>query len=430
MTDWKLKIEHYFLRYENLLKIFSANFLMRGSVVAINLGTGILMRRELGEADSGLFGLFIGSLVLFATMLNFGFNGSAIYFAGKKPDKLELYLTTNFIVTAVSIFVIALSLFVFSFFFQFQSNWLRIIFIICYAIYSFSLVYRSFLLGMGENLYMQKIDLLTRIAYALFMVFSYYFHCLSVLNIAIFMTLEYLVFTYLAHGKTELKIWPLSWDTKFFKENILFNSKSYIAGILYILLLKADQFIIKIFFNNHQVGVYGIGGTIVENLFMISTIICVMYLPKLLETDDFTIIINKSKKILGLIFISSLGMAFVLYFLSPWLYLWYYKKPNIEGVSCLRVLLIGFVTFSLFLLNYTIYFSVRLKKSLLIILGFGVGLNLILNFIYLPKYGIIASAWASTIAYSLVSLLSILDLYYLKKRNYIKKTLVLDEERQ
>ncbi|MFN9981041.1 MAG: hypothetical protein ACK53Y_14035, partial [bacterium] len=100
-----------------------------------------------------------------------------------------------------------------------------------------------------------------------------------------------------------------------------------------------------------------------------------MYLPKLLETDDFKIIINKSKKILGLIFISSLAMAFVLYFLSPWLYLWYYKKPSIEGVSCLRVLLIGFVTFSLFLLNYLIYFSVRLKKSLLIILGFGVGLN-------------------------------------------------------
>lgn len=429
MEKLKLQLEYYLTKYDRLLKIFTANFLLRGGVVAINLFTGFIMRRELGEAQSGLFGLFISSLVLFATFLNFGFNGSALYYAGKKPDKLHLYLTTNFIITGLSIVVIILSLILFSYFFQFQSDSLRIVFVICYAIYSFSLIYRSFLMGLDQNLFMQQVDLGLRACYLFFIGISYYTNSLSILGITIFMTIEYLIFTILSHRKSQLKIWPLQWDTAFFKENILFNSKAYLGGILYMVLLKADQFIIKAFYNNHQVGVYGIGGTIIENLFMVTGIICIMYIPKILANDNLIEILNKSKKIILILVGISLAMALVIYVMSPLLYLWYYKKHNPEGVECLRILLIGFVTFSIFIFNYYIYFSIRLKKSLLIILGIGVVLNLYLNYIYLPQYGIIASAWASSFCYSLVAALSIFDLYYLKKKNFLRRTIEYDEER-
>lgn len=429
IANYKDKLTFYLEKYDRLLKLFTANFLLRGCVILINLGTGILMRNVLGEANSGLFGLFIAALTLFNTALNFGFNGSALYFAKKKPEKLHLYLTTNLIITVFSIVVIVFALFFSSFFFKFQSSALSIVFILCYIVYSFSLIYRSFLLGMDENLYIQKLDFFTRSVYGVFILILYFFEIMSVLNLVIFMSLEYMVFTWLAHKKSQVKIWPLQWDMAFFRENILFNSKSYIAGVLYILLLKADQFIIKAFYNNHEVGVYGIGGTIIENMFMITGIIVTMYIPKLLENDDYIQIINKSKKLLGLIFAISIGMAGLVYILAPFLYQMYYDKINLEGSNSLRVLLIGFVSLSLFMLNYYIYFSVRLKKSLLIILGIGVVLNLLLNYVYLPKYGIIASARASSICYTLVALLSIFDLYYLKKKNYIKKTLVTDEER-
>lgn len=429
MTILKEKLNFYLVKYDRLLKLFTANFLLRGGVLAINFGTGILMRRVLGEANSGLFGLFIGALTLFNIALNFGFNGSAMYFAKKRPEKLHLYLTTNIIITVFSIIVIVFALIFSSFFFTFQSKATSFVFILCYIVYSFSLIYRSFLLGMDENLYMQKLDFFTRSVFGVFILVLYYFEFMSVLNLVIFMSLEYLVFTLLAHKKAKVKIWPLQWDVAFFKENILFNSKSYISGVLYIMLLKADQFIIKIYYNNHDVGVYGIGGTIVENMFMVTGIIVTMYIPKLLENDDYLQIINKSKKLLILIFVISVGLAGLVYIFSPLLYKIYFNKVNLEGSNSLRVLLIGFVSLSLFMLNYYIYFSVRLKKSLLTILAIGVVLNLLLNYIYLPKYGIIASAWASSFCYTLVALSSIIDLYYLKKKNYIKKILILDEER-
>jgi O-antigen/teichoic acid export membrane protein len=423
------RAKFYLVKYDRLLKLFTANFLLRGGVVAINLGTGILMRKVLGESNSGLFGLFIGALILFNTALNFGFNGSAMYFAKKRPEKLHQYLTTNFIITLISIVVIVFALFFSSFFFKFQSSLLNIIFILCYIVYSFSQIYRSFLIGMDENLYMQKLDLFTRSIYGIFILILYYFEFMSVLNLVSFMCCEYALFTWLAHKKSNLKIWPLQWDMSFFKENILFNSKSYIVGVLYIILLKGDQFIIKAFYNNYQVGVYGIGGTIVENMFMVTAIISTMYVPKLLDNDDYLQIIQKSKKLLALIFIISVGMAGVVYIFAPFLYQMYFDKIDIEGTYSLRTLLIGFISLSLFIFNNYIYFSIRLKKSLIIILAIGVALNLLLNYIYLPSYGIIASAWSSSICYTLVAMLSIFDLYYLKKKNYIKKTLVSDEER-
>ena len=420
----------YLDKYQFLLKSFSAMFFLRGGVIAINFGTGILLRNELGEANSGQFGLFISALILFNTILNLGFNGSAIYYAKKKPEKLPLYLTTNFIITGISIVVILLALFLFSFYFTFQSNTLRIVFVICYIIYSFSLIYRSFLQGMDENLFMQKVDLGTRIVYGIFMLTLYYWGIMSVTFIIVFMTLEYFVFTCLAHAKSKVKVWPLHWDMSFFKENILFNAKNYLAGFLYILLLKGDQFIIKAFYNNHQVGVYGIGGTIVENMFMVTSIICAMYIPRLLGRDDFLDILENAKKVLFFVLLSSAVMALMVFFFSPWLYEMYFHNQDVQGILSLRILLLGFISLSMFILTYQIYFSVRLKKSLLIILCIGVAVNLLLNYLYLPQYGIIASAWASSICYTLVAILSFIDLYYLKKRNYIRKTLIRDEERK
>jgi O-antigen/teichoic acid export membrane protein len=424
------QLNYYFQKYERLLKIFSAGVLLRGGIVVINFITGIWIARELGEADRGLiFGLFLGALVLFNTAFNFGYNGSALYYAKKAPDKLPLYLTTNFIITGLSIVFILLAMVLFSFSLKFQSDYLRLVFVICYIMFSFSQIYRSFLLGMDENYFMQKFDFSTRILYIIFIGILCYFHSLTAISIAIFFTLEYSLFTWVAYRKVNLKFWPLKWDYAFFKENILFNSKSYIASILYMLLLKGDQFLIKLFFGNFQVGVYGIGSTIIENLFFFTALIATMYLPKLLEYENLEFILNKSIKILGIIFISSIGLSIVTFIMSPYIVEFYYNKPNPIGAESLRILLVGFVGLSLFIFNYYIYFSIRLKKSLIIILFIGVVLNLLLNYLYLPQYGILASAWASSICYSLVAILSFIDLYFLKKRNYRRKIILLDEER-
>jgi O-antigen/teichoic acid export membrane protein len=75
----------------------------------------------------------------------------------------------------------------------------------------------------------------------------------------------------------------------------------------------------------------------------------------------------------------------------------------------------------MFIFVYTIYTTIRFKKSLIIILAFCVLLNFGLNYFLIPSHGIIGAAWSSSICYAILFALSYLDLFILKRNNFLKK---------
>ncbi len=52
---------------------------------------------------------------------------------------------------------------------------------------------------------------------------------------------------------------------------------------------------------------------------------------------------------------------------------------------------------------------------------FALLLNIVLNKYLVPAYGIIGSAWASSISYGVLLTLSLFDLFVLKRNNALKK---------
>lgn len=408
-------------KYKEIGTAISIGVIYRFLSVLINFYTGVLIARDLGEANRGLFGLFLTSLFFFNVFLNFGFNNSAAYFASKSPDKMKQYLSTNFILSIFSSIVIIISLFIFSLYFNFQSDSLRYLFLICYIFYSFSLIYRSFLVGQNHLIYSQKIDFYLRLGYLIYILILYINQAMSVFNILLYVTLEYLIFSILSKFKIKVNIFPLQFNFQFFKDTFLFNSKTYLAAILATFILRFDQYLIKYFYGNFQVGIYSICSTIIENMCIVTSMIAVFYIPKLFAEKNLTLILNKSRKILGFILISSIAMASVIYIISPWLIELYFKKTNPEAVTLLRVLLIGFVSWSIFIFIHTIYFSLRFKKSLLIIMTFCLAINIGINYFLIPKYGIITAAWSSSISYTILATLCYIDLFILKKNNFLKK---------
>lgn len=410
-----------FRNKKSFLKSFSESVVYRALVVGINFITGIWISRGLMEAGRGQFSLFVTALTIANVLLNFGFNGSAVYYAKKDPDKIKQYLSANFILTGISLIFIILFLLFFETIFKFQSDTLRIVFIICYAIYSFSNIIRCFLIGLDQNVFLFRLDFYTRSIYFLFILYMFYFKKISVLNICIFLTLEYLAFTLIAYRKIGISIIPLSWNRTFIRETLLFNLKNYLGGVLFILVLRGDQFIIKYFNGNFSVGVYSTASTIIENMMMFMGVLTVLVLPKLLEESDFNQLLRKTKTHLFTIVSINLLLTIAIYFLSPILYYIYFKKTNPEGVETLRILLIGFNTWAVFIYLYNVYLSIRLKKSIIFILGIGFLLNVILNFTLIPKIGIKGAAWASSISYSAICVLTIIDLYYFKKKNHLNR---------
>ncbi len=130
-----------------------------------------------------------------------------------------------------------------------------------------------------------------------------------------------------------------------------------------LIIMRSDQYVIKYLLNNASVGVYGVGSTIVENLSIISVILSSVYLPRFIDMSDYELILQKTKKLLLVILGSSIGIGLVIYFLAPYIILFFLKKEDVDGIMSFRILLIGFLFWSMFSLIYNLYASQRFKKS-------------------------------------------------------------------
>lgn len=409
-------------KYKKIGTAISISLVYRIFVIAINFLTGILISRELMPANRGIFQLFFTSLMVFNILLNFGFNGSIAYFAHKSHEKMKSYIQANFILSLISSVFIVIVISVFSQFFPFQSDFLKWLFIFSYSAFSFKLLLSCALLGNNQTLYSLKLEFFTRSLYFIFILFMYFAGSLNLNSILTFITFEFFLFSFIAYRKLNINIFPFQVNLEFIKETFYINSKSFIASILVTLLLRSDQYLIKfIGGGNLNVGLYSAGSQIIENMCMVTAMISSFYLPKMLQSNDLNFILTKSKKILLIMAASSLAMMLVIYFLSSYIIHLYFKSFNDTATTSLQVLLIGFLFWSLFILIHTIYLSIRYKKSLLIILTFCLVLNISSNFFLIPKFGIIAAAWSSSICYTVLFVLTYIDLFILKRNNFLKK---------
>lgn len=414
-------IKEKYHRHKQIGWTVSWNLIARGYVILVNLITGIVLARDIGESDRGVWQLFISSLFIFNILLSFGISYSAVYYANKDRDRLKKYIDISMILSIGGSIVVGIVLIFFSNLIRFQSEMIRNVFVICYIVYSASLVYRGCLVGIHQNSSVVKLDIILRTAYGLFILIFHLAGKLTLLSAVLYLTVDYLVFSWIAYRQLGVKLFPIHFDTKLFRDTFSFNSKTYLAILTSALLVRVDQYILKAMMGNYYVGVYGIGATIVENLGILSAVMMNIYMPKFIEIDDYNLLIAKSKKVFSFVLFSSVGVAIIFYFLSPWVIELYFKKPHPEGAKSLQILLIGYVFWSMYVISYSVYISIRFKKSIILCLIVLLGLNITLNYIFIPKYGIIASAWASTLCYILLFVFSYFDLFVLKRNNYNKR---------
>ena len=410
-------VKSKFILHQEIGKYLSWNLFYRVLVVITTLIAGVLVSREIGDSNRGIYQLFFTSLMLFHSFLNFGLNASAVYYVNKDKEKVRSYISNNLIVTLLSSIAIMICILVMSDRLHLQSQSLKYVFILCYFAYSFNTMYRSFLIGIHENLFLMKLDFYLRFSYLALILFLYFIDRLSLNSIFGIYTCELLIYSYVSYRKIGVNFIPIRLDLELAKESVFFNLKSYIGWILIFLILRSDQYLIKYLMNNASVGIYGVGSTVIENLAIIASTLSTIYLPKFLDIDDFNIVLKKTNKLLLVIFSTSLGIAIVIYFLAPFIVNFFLKREDVEGVLSLRILLVGYLFWSMFSMLSMIYLAKRFKKSVLLILGFIIILNLSMNYQFIPRYGISAAAVVSSSCYTLLFILCYIDLFYLKKRN-------------
>jgi O-antigen/teichoic acid export membrane protein len=181
---------------------------------------------------------------------------------------------------------------------------------------------------------------------------------------------------------------------------------AYFAAILVYLNYRVDQFMIKPELGLEQLGIYTLGVSLAEMVFLIPNSIGSAFLGRLMNCneEEREKTINTTVKIsfyLSLIIV--LG-GIIVSPLIPFIYGSEFK----QSVSVTIILLLGTVMASFGKILSNVYMS---KGQMRVELKYGFisfVINLVLNFVMIPTMGIVGSAIASTISYVIYGLMYLL----------------------
>jgi len=382
-------------------------FITRILQLVLGIGSSIIIARILGPEGKGVYSLVILLPAFLIIFTNFGIGPASIYYIGKKKYSSKEVFGVNIIFSIlISIFAIIIGLIVILFlgkklFPGIEKEYLFLaLLLIPFQIFLQFVV--NILLGLQKFKKYNFINLIqTFIFLFLIIVFLLGLHfgikaVIIAQILSIFIGSIFLFF----QVKKETKGIVFSLNKNLLKDFFLYGAKVYFGNILGFLHYRIDMFILNIFLNPIAVGFYSIAVVLSEKIWFISQSAGVLLFPRVSsETDskklkEFTPLVCRN-----ILFITVL-VVILLFLLSHSLIILLYSNQFFNSILPFQILLIGVVTISGWrILANDLYGR---GKPILnsYITGISIVINIILNIILIPKYGIIGVAWATTISYT------------------------------
>jgi O-antigen/teichoic acid export membrane protein len=192
----------------------------------------------------------------------------------------------------------------------------------------------------------------------------------------------------------------LRFHFKLFLESVKFGLIPFLALLVMNLNYRADMFLVKYYLNDTAVGLYGLGVSIVEKIWLLPEAIGIVLFARVSRAGE-----GESSKLTPVIcrlsILVSAIMGVMLFCSADYIVPVVYGKQFKDAVQPLLVLLPGVVAMTIFLvLNGHLTGQGKAKVTLYIFSG-SLILNVGLNMILIPQFGISGAALASTVSYSL-----------------------------
>lgn len=192
-----------------------------------------------------------------------------------------------------------------------------------------------------------------------------------------------------------------------------------ILGVLGLLYFRIDTVMLSYFRGNFETGLYGASYRFLEAVTFIPTAFAAALFPvlsKLHHTksiSEMKTLYVKSVKIMG--FVGFLVTLIFLLLISKIIKLF---MPNfVQAVDVIRILSISIPLMFMMAPGVQVMFSTdKYLKTVLFLSIFTLGFNIILNFLYIPIFGVWAAAWITVLS----DLLSLIIFYFFIKSKIFK----------
>jgi len=369
------------------------------------LVVAIFVARYLGPEQYGLMNYVISYVLLFTIIATFGLDNIIIRELSKNPDNKGLILGTSFIVRLVlAVFTVVLILITLL---LFEADQFTKIMIMAYSstllINCFTLI-RNYFTAIVYNEYVVKSEISRTFIGVLIKVFLLYIHAsLAWFIIATAFDAFLVAGGYILSYKKKVGIFSTwSFDRSFCKYLIIESFPLMLSGTAVIVYQRIDQVMIKNMIDNTAVGYFSVAARITEIILFLPATITQTVTPmlnRMLQKNPDRYEVKKQQFVNYVVWISIITCLLVTVFSYP-LIRFSFGNKYIAAVAVLQIMAWKGVGMALSSSSGQLIILEGIQKYAFIRNVFGVIICITMNWILIPKYGIIGSAWASIITVS------------------------------
>jgi len=387
------------------LKHISFTFSSRASLLFLNLLMSIIIARTLGPAGKGLLAVIamVGSTII--VLGNLGISKFNTYAISNKSIEKKDIINNSFwlglIIGLIFFFIASMLAFKFPILFRNIPRSYLLIYLVSLPFLFWSNFFYGILTGEQNfkkfnilNVIAQVIDLIGVILLLLVFKVGVFYVVVWYMVVNIIKALLPMKSVIFRNGLS------LKFNSNIFKKSLDYGLRIFLTGIFALLILRIDLYMVNFFKGMAESGLYSLASTFGDVFFILPFSIVTVMFPKINAED-------KSKKesvakYSRISFFSVLILAIgTLLFIKLFIGL-LYGQEFLPSVQPILLLLPGLIFLSTATVLSQYFLSTKYPFKLTICWFLATILNIILNFIYIPQYGMIAAALSSTITYFLV----------------------------
>ncbi len=217
-----------------------------------------------------------------------------------------------------------------------------------------------------------------------------------------------LIITFLAASLLQRSFYSkISFDPKLFKTIFTYSLPLIPAGYALWGLNSVDVFIIKALLDNSQLAIYSVGYKFGMTVSMLVWAFQLAFLPALFsvykkgKNEAFTFY----RRSYRLILIGAFGFAYLISIFSPEAIHLLFSEKYWGAISIVPLVAFSYAFYALYTIFSTSILLKAKNKYSLLALTISLSLNIILNIVLIPMYGIVSAAVSTLVAYMLLALL-------------------------
>lgn len=403
----------------DLLQKVVETFSTRIFLIAFSLVTSVIVARALGPEGRGLYAIALTISMLGVQFSNLGLHSSNTFYVARDPNLLSPLLGNSILVSFVFGGLIAVAAGLFFFWAPEIAPVENLILYLALFSIPFGLAYlltQNLLLGIQEIRIFNKIEISNKVISLFLILAVILFNAVSAESFFLITIITTaLCFAWMLKMLNKYLHRPIHASKTLLKKNLPYGIKSYLGSLVGFLLLRVDLLMINQLLDKKETGLYDIAINMAEMIYLLPLVVSTILFPKLASIENIQEKWTLSKNVGWALLIGMSAICALAALLAYPLIKILYGEAFIACIPAFLFLIVSKLIMSANSIFSNFIASIHVPWATVPFNFSVLGINILLNMIWIPKYGIMGAALASTACFALL-----IPFHYYYTRKYLK----------